>query len=423
VNGRRSWFWPLNGLFVLLPAVLIFVVVLVRTHPMWSWPYPVWVQTSAHWHQQFTFAGPIAGAMAALWAVRLNGADRIWSQFAAPRVGSGVVVRHLGLLTAWFVGAYVLALLPLTVTTAVKGGIGEPEPLVMASGVLAMAAVTALGYVVGTLVRSLAAVPILAVALYCLDAFAAYGTDTFGAIVPQLYVDPVLGLTESTSLVVFRLALFLTVAAASTTLAATVLRRRATGRYRSPLMQARDVAVYALAPVVLVSTAVVTTPDLFEIEASADERTCTTAQGLEFCVHENNAPRLDGMIEAFEPVLARYGTTPSQFDAIWDHTLLLHQPMSGLPVDGVVVTRLDPDGSVDTMSSGILMTLSGVGLCATPPPPQVEQLQANLYDYLDTGALTGLLSGLRPHQVHAWIDRHNDQLATCSLGEQDVPHT
>ncbi len=97
--------------------------------------------------------------------------------------------------------------------------------------------------------------------------------------------------------------------------------------------------------------------------------------------------------------------------------------MSGLPVDGVVVTRLDPDGSVDTMSSGILMTLSGVGLCATPPPPQVEQLQANLYDYLDTGALTGLLSGLRPHQVHAWIDRHNDQLATCSLGEQDVPHT
>ncbi len=423
MSGRRSWFWPLNSLFVLLPAVVIFAVVLAGTWEMWSWPYPVWVQTSAHWHQQFTFAGPIAGAMAALWAVRMNGADRIWSQFAAPRVGSGVVARHLGLLTAWFVGAYVAALLPLTVTTAVTGGLGEPEPLVMVSGVLAMAAVTALGYVVGTLVRSLAVVPILAVALYCLDAFAAYGTDVFGAIVPQLYVDPVLGLTESTSLVVFRLAFFLAVAATSAALAATVLRRRSTGQYHSPLVQARDVAVYALAPVVLVSTALVTKPDLFEIEASAEERTCETAHGLEFCVHEDNAPRLSGMIEAFEPVLARYGTTPSQFDAIWDHTLLLHQPMTALPVDGALVARLEPNGSVDTMSSGIVMALSGVSLCATPPPPQVERLQANLYDYLLTGTLGGHLSGMHPHQVHAWIDQHNDRLASCSLSEQELPRT
>lgn len=44
------------------------------------------------------------------------------------------------------VGAYLLTLVPLVVSTLVMGGIGAPDPLVMMSGVLAMIAAVTLGY-------------------------------------------------------------------------------------------------------------------------------------------------------------------------------------------------------------------------------------------------------------------------------------
>lgn len=421
MSTRRSWFWPLNSLFVVLPSAAIFAVVLARTWEMLSWPYPVWVQASAHWHQQFVFAGPIAAAMACLWAVRLGGADRIWAQPQAPRMGSGVVARHLRLLLGWFVGSYVAALLPLTITTAVNGAIGAPQPGVMASGVLAMSAATAVGYVVGTLVRSLAVVPLVAVIFYGLDAFAAYGTDTFGAVIPQLYTDPVVGLAESTELVVFRLAFFFVVTAVSVALAATVLRSHSTGRHQSRLVRVGDVALYATAPVVLIVTALITTPHLFQIEASADERICRTVDGIEYCVHEDNTPRLDQMITEFGHVLHRYGTTPTQFDGVRDHTLLLHTPMNGQPIDGALVARLEPDGSVDTLSSGLIPSLIGITRCAGSLPGEVETLYGNLADYLSTGRPIGVFNGMRPDEIRAWIHQHRDQLDDCTLQPQDLP--
>jgi hypothetical protein len=56
----REWCWPLAPVTVLVPAAMIAGVVVVMTAPMWEWPYPLWVQTSAQFHQQFTWAGRAA---------------------------------------------------------------------------------------------------------------------------------------------------------------------------------------------------------------------------------------------------------------------------------------------------------------------------------------------------------------------------
>ncbi len=418
MRSGDGWFRPLGAWFVVAPAVMIVVVVLAGTWEMLSWPYPVWVQASAHWHQQFVFAGPVAGAVAAWWAARLNRADRVWSQSPSPRLGAVLVTRHLTVLTGWLVGAYVLGLLPLTVATALNGGIGVPRPWVMVSGVLAMVAATAAGYLVGTLAGSLVVVPFVAVALYVLDAFAAYGADTVGAVVPQLYTDPVLGVSESAGLVVFRIAWFSAVAAASAALAARVLRGRATGRYSSRPAAVRDGAVSAAAPVVLVVAALVTTPDLFEIEASARDRTCRHVDGVEYCVHRDNADRMDDLVGAFDGVLTRYGAEPPGIGAVWDRTLVLER--GGSRADGMLTARIVPDGSVYGAAS-MVTALVGVYECDSAAAPGALPVLSDLADYLSDGTLGGTLSGMDRAEVRGWIGRHRHALADCTLGSGDLP--
>jgi hypothetical protein len=113
---RNSW-WPLGPAVVVAPAVVIVAVVLVMTWPMLGWPYPLWIQVSAQFHQQFTWAGLVAGTAACWYATQLHPADRIWVQPRAPRLGAAIVTRHLTVLVAWYVGAYLVALVPLVVAT------------------------------------------------------------------------------------------------------------------------------------------------------------------------------------------------------------------------------------------------------------------------------------------------------------------
>ncbi len=98
----RGWWWPLGPAVVVVPAGVIVVVVLVMTWPMLGWPYPLWVQTSAEFHQQFTWAGLVAGTAACWYAIQFHPRDRIWVQpwraavgwagGGAASAGAGVVV-------------------------------------------------------------------------------------------------------------------------------------------------------------------------------------------------------------------------------------------------------------------------------------------------------------------------------------------
>lgn len=77
---KRAWWWPLGPYSVVVPSVAIVGVVFGMTFPRLDWPYPLWVQTSAQFHQQFAFAGMIAGTAACWYATVMHAKHRTgWS--------------------------------------------------------------------------------------------------------------------------------------------------------------------------------------------------------------------------------------------------------------------------------------------------------------------------------------------------------
>lgn len=410
----------MHGLLVMLPAAAILVIVAVGTSQMWSWPYLRWTQTSAQWHQQSTWPAAVAGAAAAWWAVRLYSADRVWVQPQARRLGAPVVVRHLGMLLAWYVGAYVLGLLPLTIITAATG-IGSPDVLVMVSGMLAMTAATALGYALGTLVSTTAIVPITALLMVALDALSAYGSDQFAALTPTLYRNPVLGEAESSALLIFRTTFFLLVTGMAGVLVTLVLRWRSRG-HTSTLVRTGGIAACLLPAVVLAALALSARPMLYVAEASAD-KTCRDVRGIDYCVHVDNAPRLGDMIATIQATLARYGAQPTRFHTVWDYTLLLDQPLTGTTIDGRLTAILEPDGSISV--DGLELALLPIDRC--PSDTLDEGVTISTYialsEYLRTGHTTGDFADLTPAQTRQWIRQHQHHIDTCGLTAHDLPNT
>lgn len=423
MKRHRFWFWPLGALIAVVPAVAILLLVLGATWQMVSWPYPRWAQTSAQWHQQFMWAGLVAGTVSCLWAVHLNGADRVWVQPQAPRLGAATVARHLAVLGGWLVGAYALALLPVTISTALHGGIGSPDVLVMLSGVLAMTAAVSLGYAVGTLVPKLIVVPVMAIALYALYVIGEVGADTYAAVSPILYLEPMLGQVESTELVLFRLLLFAAVTAAAAGLAATTLRRQATGM-RSIPRSLGDVVASAAVPAVLVVLAVSNQPALFTVEDDIP-RACRTVHGMEYCVHAADEPQLDAIVASFDPMLSRFGTTPDAFEAVWSQSLMLDEDFTGTPQNGVLTTMIGGDGAIDIAGTGFAESLVGFYTCMHSPEGAdngiLFDVQNDLVAYLHGGQPSGAFAGMSDDEVRDWIAGHQDQLVGCELSDTDAP--
>ncbi|MCR3721148.1 MULTISPECIES: hypothetical protein [Prauserella salsuginis group] len=419
----RRLFWPLHPLYVLAPAAAVLLVALVGTGQMWSWPYLHWSLTDAQWHQQFRLAGPMAAAAATLWATRLNRSSHVWVQPYARRLGGAVIARHLGILTAWYVGAYAVGMLPLTVLTALAGPPGGPDLQVIASGLVAIAAATAVGYAVGTVTGSTVAVPLVAVGAYLLDAVAVYGANAAAPYVPQLSYEPLLGESEPLTLALFRTVFFLTVATACAGTAAAFLRWNARGR-RAP---ARHAAIVAgcLMPAVIVGVipAFAAAPATY-VADPAPQRSCLTQRGIEYCVHSGHAARLDQLVAAFDPVLDRYGTKPAAFTKIWDQGLLPSHPMGGPTTNGTLIAPLKADGSVDTLSSGLTATLLGFHSCpATGPHEDTFAVYRGLETYLRTGRSTGAFANMNERRVKQWIHNHRAQLEGCTLTDKDLPST
>ncbi len=409
--------WPL-GIVVVLPAVAIAALVLISTWPMLSWPYPRWVQTSAQWHQRYEWTGIIAGTAACYYAFRLNAADRIWTQPHAPRLGAEAVASQLGLLVGWLVGAYVLALLPLTFATALHNGIGSPSPLVMLSGVLAMTAAVGAGYVLGTVVPSAIIVPITGMALFLSFVISGIFGDEVAAVSPVLYLEPQLGQAESTPLVVFRIALYLVITLAAASLAARILSGRSTGRRGAAV----EIVAHALVPVVLVAVALSATPALFTVEQNP-ARVCEQKRGIDYCVHQANEPQLPGMIAAFDPIFDRYGSRPATIRAVWDEALVLGGELRVRDGDSTLVTRLGGDGVVNPDVSGVVEALLGIYGC--PPGADngdVASLYIDLTRYLSSDAPpSGVFAGMSQPQMQDWIRAHQDQLRTCTLNRTSMP--
>ncbi len=407
----RSW-WPLGPVSVALPTVAIICVVVGMTWPMLDWSYPLWVQTSAQFHQQFPWPGMIAGAYACWYATVLHAKDRIWMRPGAPRLGAPAAARHLTTLVAWLAGAYLLGLAPLVVSTV--GGFGTPDPLVMVSGVLAIVAVVALGYALGTVVPSIAMVPLVAIGIYALCVAGSAFSARFAAVAPMLDLEPRLGQQESLPFVVFRIALFVVVAVAAAGLAGKAMTRLRV--WRSVV----DSAVYLALPAALVTVALVRPPVVFTAVESA--ATCTELRNIRYCVHEGNRERLADLVRVVDPVIVRYGSKPENIDQVWDKALVPHP--RDIELDrGIEVASLTPDGAIETE-----VTTAAAGIYACPWDGRSDErdelllgVAADIDHYLSTGAREGWLARMSVADVQQWLATHQKQLHDCTLTKDQLP--
>lgn len=413
---RRAW-WPLGPASVVVPAVAIVVVVLAMTWHMLGWPYPLWVQTSAQFHQQFTWAGLVAATSACWYATVMHAKDRIWSRPNASRLGMPAAVRHLGTLVGWFVGAYLVALVPLVASTV--DGIGTPDPLAMVSGVLAMIAATALGYALGTVVPYAVTVPFVAVGCYALLVAGGANGESLATVAPVLYLEPALGQRESLPLLVFRIALFVVFTVAAAGLAAKAMSR--TGPWRSAV----DAVGYLALPAALVAAALVRQPVVFVADARPPA-SCAERRDIRYCVHAENRPRLADLVRGIDPVIARFGTKPTNIDQIWDQSLTF-RPIDVERARGIEIAWLEPDGTIE---ADIATAAAGVYGCAfaEPDPKQSEEdieriteVALDIRDYLTTGTPAGRLATMSARDVRRWLARHQDQLHACTLTPEQLP--
>jgi hypothetical protein len=408
----RRWWWPLGPYSVVVPAAAILAVVVGMTWPRFDWPYPLWAQTSAQFHQRFAFAGVIAGTAACWYATILHAKDRIWVRPGAPRLGAPAMARHLATLVCWFVGAYLVALCPLVVSTMVHDAVGTPDPLVMASGVLAMIAATTLGYTIGTVVPSIAMVPVIAIGFYALLVAGNLTGEPMAAVTPYLWMEPRIGDRESVPLVVFRTALFVAVTVAASWLAARAMTRI---RVRRALI---DVAICLAIPAALVTVALVRPPVAYVADTPVPS--CVEQREIRYCVHQDNEPRLYDLVRVVDPFIARFGTKPSNVDEIWDEALI---PPPGDSVRGRERAWLDPDG---TISTEIVTTLGGIFACDWEGEyddrmNRISQLESDVTTYLETGKPSGTLASMSVGEVQEWLVAHQEQLHTCTLTVDQLP--
>lgn len=409
VAGSR---WPLGPIPVMAPAVTILAVVVAGTWPMVGWPYPLWVQTSAQFHQQFTWAGLIAGTSACWYATMLH------SKNQALRAGAQAVTRQLAVLSGWLVGAYLVALLPLVVSTVVTDGVGTPDPLAMLSGVLAMVAAVTLGYALGTVVASPVMVPIVAVGFYALLVAGIAAGKRYATVAPVLYLEPELGQRESLPLLVFRIALFVAVTVAAVCLAGKSVSSR------RPWRRVADVVTPFAVPGLLIVISLIRQPVVFTTD-SQPAAICTERTDIRYCVHPDNQPRLAKLIHTVDPMIVRFGTAPANLDQVWDYALTFH-PIDTDLAHGLEIAWLNPDGTLQTRVSD---TIAGVQACATSANQdrlsvdRHARVATDVSDYLSTGTPSGTLAAMSVTDVQQWIVQHQQQLHTCTLTSDQLPET
>ncbi|GAB1515556.1 hypothetical protein JCM33774_75990 [Actinophytocola sp. KF-1] len=330
------------------------------TWPMLDWPYPLWVQTSAQFHQQFPWAGMIAGSYACWYATVLHTKDRFWMRPVAPRLGAPAAARHLTTLVGWLVGAYLIGLAPVVVSTV--GGTGTPDPLVMASGALAVVAVVALGY----------------------------------------------------AFVVFRIVLFVVIAIAAAALAGKAMTRR---RVRRSLL---DSAIYLALPAVLVTIAMLRPPVVFTAVQSTP--VCTETREIRYCVHDGNRERLGDLVRLVDPMIMRYGSKPENIDQVWDQALLPY-PRNLERDRGIEVASLEPDGTIETE---VATTAAGIYACpwdgrSDDRDRLLLAVAVDVDQYLGTGVRDGWLAHMSVAEVQQWLATHQKQLHDCTLTEDQLP--
>jgi hypothetical protein len=429
-NRRSPLFWPLGPLPIVLPSLGIIVAVGLSTSTMLPWPYQEWIQTSAEFHQQNAFAGPIAAAAATYFAGRLTPPGRIFALPFAARAGALTARRHLLVLNGSFLVAHLVGFIPLVVATVRKAEHGGPAVLTVLSGLLGLVAAITVGYLLGVVGRSALLAPVSFVLMFTVTVLGT-GGDRFAALAPVLHIRPPLGSVETLPFAGYRIAFFVLVITASWFAVTMLLRQHRDGIRRPPLLALAPL----LLPAVLVVPPPMRTPALFEFEASPP-RVCETHRGVEYCVHAGHRSQLALMTATSDAVLKRYGAPAPTVSRVYDEALRGayvtfddRQKVRGLDI---VWFPIQPQLPVHGGAARLSSLLAGLQACrehgALPTGdgvPEPYQLAFSLEKWLrDPGGTAPPDSPFHTASVaavQAWISQHQQAISTCSLTREELP--
>ncbi|ASU84874.1 hypothetical protein CDO52_20615 [Nocardiopsis gilva YIM 90087] len=363
--------WPLPPLLLLLPSTAITLFTWYATADQLTLSAPDWTHTSGVIAERTRLPAVLAATSSALIASRLTPRTRIFAQAWQVRAGWPTVGCHVLAALGWFLGAYLLGLLPLLWQTAARVDYGIPDPLVVGGAFLGLAALVALGYLVGAVLAAPLAVPAAAGAalliLYLPDVL-----GQWGALAPAVAADPPhLGMREERPFAAFRLAFFSLVVVVAGVLAAHVVR---VGRRQS-------VAPYGVATVMLgVGLAVVPQyPAWAWVEYDPRKpKVCEDRASVRVCVHRGHEAELAAAAERADRLVDAYGPGAVDFHEVRDLSLARsHDDVVIGARQGVVWLRIRPGWAAEHSVPGAI-TRRLVPDAAAPrradtPPRTVEQ--------------------------------------------------
>lgn len=350
-------------------------------------------------------------------AARLAPSTRVFRALPGRRAGAPAVLRQFGLLVAILVGAYVLALIPAVVITAARAEYGHPDLLVMVSGVLAMAAAVAVGYLIGVLGRRILWVPVTFLALFIVS-MPNVGGDSILAPTHSVVVQ--LGRHEALPVVVYRCALYVLVGSVAVIISA---RHLGQGRHAASVRW-QSVALTAL-PVLLAVPAVLRPPTFFVPDAIAPA-VCEHDGQVEYCVHVGHRSELGVLHAEGSQLLALYGYVPPQARRIYD-TALVQGKTGELP--GTLVGLSPHSGVHGSVRDAVAGSLASPPCSAELPAGTDERalVQTYVYEWLyHDGVVTSKIDEFNPWigvsraEVQRRIWEHRDRFENCTATLADM---
>lgn len=421
--------WPLGSRFFPLSAGCIAALVWFGTRGQLEWRALDWARTSAEFTAQLRFPAIVAAAAASHVAARLTHRTRIFAQPWSVRVGRPLLKRHLCQLLSWFVPAYLLGMVPLVWTTTRRAEYGRPDALVILGALLGFVALIAFGYLVGTLVQNLLAVP-TTVALVFLLVSLPNVADGWNALVPTMSALPTLGREQSLTLSLYRLLAFAVFGALFCWLAVHVLtRRRPVRAAQAPLL---------LIPVALVAFPLMRTPALFSYSPGGTE-ICDSRDGVTYCVHEGHRSELTQVRDLAAPIIAAYGPGNTPVRHVRDYSLATSDADVRTARESgtlwvYIAPGWKPAEEVPLLVAAMLVP--GKAACTSAaasidPGASTDERRAYLLHDLTKwlegrafprgGVRAELFTGATPEQVRRWIAQERRAIETCTADPEELP--
>lgn len=410
-SGRQRLGWPLGWVPLALAGGLVLAVTLAGTWSMTGWRFQEWERTSSQFLLQLAVTAPLAAAAGTYYAGRVTPPSRIFAQRLRNRAGRAVVVRHLGLLTAAVVAGYLAGLTPMVVWTWRAGAWGHLDAPTVLTGVLALVAATATGYLLGALGRSAVLAP---VAFALVLGVVVLGSADVTPLSPVPAVTETLGFIPSRPLQAFRIIVFLFVTAWAISWS-TDLLNGVSRRPRGPALMLGAVLVVAgMVPTVR--------PPTVRLPVTDAPRECTTEGGVEYCVHPGHRAELAALVQGGRPVLQAYGFVPARAARVYDLALA----GSEYTAEPVVWVGMEPSGRTEDEAAGATAAvLIGDEACLDryqgQVPGQVSDGQGALRTWLAEGGQVPVddrespLAGKDREQMQAWIRARDAELAGCAV--------